>query len=209
MHGLDELWAELDRRTDYESCRRPRGARFDLEGMRSLLARLGDPQAAAPAIHVAGSKGKGTTCHYLEKGLRAAGLRTGLYTSPHLTSWRERICIGGDEADDATVAGALEKVLAASRGNETFFDLLTATAFVAFAERDCAAWVVEVGLGGRFDSTNLLQPLAAAVVSIEAEHVDVFGSDPCAIAVEKAGIFKTGARLWSGLVRGHAARGVL
>lgn len=204
MERLTALWTELARRTDYERGPRAR-ARLGLEGVAAVLSRLGDPHRGAPAIHVAGSKGKGSTCHFLDKGLRAAGYRSGLYTSPHLCDWRERIQVGGAPAPDGLLADALEEVLRATSGQETFFDLMTAAAFRVFGAAGCDAWVVEVGLGGRLDSTNVLRPLAAAVTSIEAEHVDVLGDDLAGIAREKGGIFKPGARLWSAVAADQPA----
>jgi dihydrofolate synthase/folylpolyglutamate synthase len=195
---LHALWDELTGRTDYERCARPRAARFDLSGMAGLVERLGHPERSYQVLHVAGSKGKGTLCHFLERGLRAAGQRTGLYTSPHLQDWRERILVGGAGLPDDALADAIEEVLAASRGEETFFDLMTATAFVAMRAAGVEVGVVEVGLGGRSDSTNVVQPAAAAVTSIELEHVEVLGPTVEAIAGEKAGVFKTGSALWRG-----------
>ena len=209
MRRLDELWREVLDRTDYERCERPRAARFSLDGMQALIGALGDPQGEVPVIHIAGSKGKGTVAHYLERALRAAEFRTGLYTSPHLSHWRERIRLNGIPVDEATASRALEPVLAAAPDDATFFDLLTAAAFAVFRATERQVWIVEVGLGGRFDSTNVVRPWAAAVTSIEREHTDVLGSDLGDIAEEKAGIFKAGARLWSALPREHAARPVL
>lgn len=198
MELLEERWQELTARTDYERCERPRAARFRLDTIRSLCARLGDPQDQVPALHVAGSKGKGTTCHLLAEGLRRSGQRVGLYTSPHLSDWRERIRIDGRPAADELLAQAIEQVLAASDGEETFFDLLTAVAFVVFRDAGCTVQVLETGLGGRFDSTNVVRPMAAVVVAIELEHVDVLGDTLAAIAGEKAGIYKEGAQPWCG-----------
>ncbi len=160
--------------------------------------RLGHPERACPVLHVAGSKGKGTLCHFLERGLRAAGFRTGLYTSPHLMDWRERIQVNGRPAADAGLADAFERVLAAAGPEATFFDLITAAAFETFRAGGVEIALVEVGLGGRSDSTNVVRPLAAAVTSIEREHVEVLGSDLAGIAGEKAGIFKPQAALWRG-----------
>ena len=198
MNRLTSLWTELCTRTDYESCSRPRAARFRLDTIQELLKRLQSPQLAVPALHIAGSKGKGTVCHYLERGLRAAGFCTGLYTSPHLSDWRERILVDGQFAADELLADAFAAVLEASSGEETFFDLLTASAMLVFQNSACDIMVLETGLGGRFDSTNVVVPLAAAVTSIELEHVDVLGADLATIAGEKAGIFKPGAALWCG-----------
>lgn len=195
--SLSQLWKSIQDRTDYEKCERPRAARFSLESMTELMDRLGNPHLVAKTIHVAGSKGKGSVCHFLEKGLRASGLRTGLYTSPHLTSWKERIQVNGSSASDAALADAFEQVLAASVGDETFFDLLTASAFLVFNSQACDVWVVETGLGGRFDSTNVLKPMTAVVTSIEGEHLDVLGPTLKEVALEKAGIFKVGSQNWS------------
>lgn len=198
MNRLNRLWTELCARTDYESCSRPRAARFRLDTIQQLLKRLENPHLAVPAIHVAGSKGKGTVSHFLERGLRKAGFRTGLYTSPHLSDWRERMRVNGAFAGDEILADAFQAVLQASAGDETFFDLLTASAILVFKNSDCDIMILETGLGGRFDSTNVVEPLAAAVVSIELEHVDVLGADLPTIAGEKAGIFKPHATLWCG-----------
>ena len=195
--SLSQLWKSIQDRTDYEKCERPRAARFSLESMTKLMDRLGNPHLVAKTIHVAGSKGKGSVCHFLEKGLRASGLRTGLYTSPHLTSWKERIQVNGSSASDAALADAFEQVLAASVGDETFFDLLTASAFLVFNSQACDVWVVETGLGGRFDSTNVLKPMTAVVTSIEGEHLDVLGPTLKEVAFEKAGVFKVGSQNWS------------
>ena len=198
MNRLTRLWTELCARTDYESCSRPRAARFRLDTIEYLLKRLKNPHLELPVVHVAGSKGKGTVCHFLERGLRAAGVRTGLYTSPHLSDWRERMRVHGEFAADEILADAFAAVLAASSGDETFFDLLTASAILAFKNSDCQIVILETGLGGRFDSTNVVEPLASVVTSIELEHVDVLGSDLATIAGEKAGIFKPNASLWCG-----------
>lgn len=198
MNRLARLWTELCNRTDYESCSRPRAARFRLDTIHGLLGRLENPHLDVPAVHVAGSKGKGTVSHFLERGLRSAGFKTGLYTSPHLSDWRERILIDGEFASDEHLADAFSAVLDASNNEETFFDLLTAAAILTFKNSACDIMILETGLGGRFDSTNVVKPLASAVTSIELEHVDVLGPDLASIAFEKAGIFKPGATLWCG-----------
>ncbi len=201
MNRLKSLWSEMIRRTDYERCVRPRAARFSLEPMEELCARLGNPQLAVPVLHVAGSKGKGSTCGFLELGLRHAGLRTGLYSSPHLSDWRERVRLDGDLATDDAYASAFEAVLAAAGEGQTFFDLMTAAAFCIFRDAAVDVAVVEVGLGGRADSTNVVVPLAAILTSIEREHTDVLGDTLAEIAAEKCGIFKAEAAL-------HVASGV-
>jgi len=206
---LVSLWRALGARTDYETCARPRAARFSLDGMRGLVAALGHPERSYAVLHVAGSKGKGTLAHALAQGLTLAGFRTGLYLSPHLSDWRERIQVNGAFAPDAVLADALRAVLARAAGGETFFDLLTAAAFESFRLSKVQIAVVEVGLGGRADSTNVVSPLAAAVTSIEAEHMEVLGPTLAHVAAEKAGVFKSGASLWRGEDLPDAARAVL
>jgi len=201
MNRLKSLWSEMIRRTDYEKCERPRAARFSLEPMELLCERLGNPQHAVPVLHVAGSKGKGSTCGFLELGLRHAGLRTGLYSSPHLSDWRERVRLDGASASDDAFAAAFEAVLDAAGEGQTFFDLMTAAAFCVFRDAAVDVAVVEVGLGGRADSTNVVAPLAAVLTSIEREHTEVLGDTLAEIAGEKCGIFKPGAAL-------HVAPGV-
>ncbi|MHC4823600.1 MAG: bifunctional folylpolyglutamate synthase/dihydrofolate synthase [Planctomycetota bacterium] len=209
MNRLETLWTELCGRTDYESCSRPRAARFRLDTIQGLVERLGNVHRAMPALHVAGSKGKGSVCAYLGKGLTASGVRSGVYSSPHLSDWRERIQVDGHFLEDDAYASAIEVVLAVSIGDETFFDLLTAVALVAFRDAGCEIVVLETGLGGRSDSTNVVVPLAAAISSIELEHVDVLGEDLATIAGEKAGIFKSESLLFAGAGLPPAALSVL
>ena len=189
---LARLWAELTARTDYERCARPRAARVSNEPAVRLLEALGRPQDGPLALHVAGSKGKGSTAAFLAAGLQAAGHRVGVYSSPHLSDWRERATIDGEFASDAAWIHSLSAVLAVSQGDETFFDLLTAAALHLFAAEGCTATVIEVGLGGRFDSTRVLRPAATLVTSIESEHEDVLGPGLEQIAWNKAGIYLAG-----------------
>jgi dihydrofolate synthase/folylpolyglutamate synthase len=163
-----------------------------------LLQQLGQPQFKYASLHVAGSKGKGSVAHFLALGLREAGFRVGSYSSPHLCDWRERIQVQLQYASDFRYAAALERVLAVAKGEQTFFDLLTAAAFDVFAAEKCDVAVVEVGLGGRYDSTRALDPVASIVTSIEMEHADVLGPDLQSIAWNKAGIFSENSQAWIG-----------
>lgn len=172
-----------------------------LDRMRRLVDTLGNPQRTYTTIHVAGSKGKGSTAAYAAAILTATGRRTGLYTSPHLMDWHERIAVDGTSIS----ADAFDRVLAyvdsamgrleAERPGETphnAFELLTAAAFVHFAEVGCDAAVIEVGIGGRFDSTNVVDADVAVITSIQAEHLDILGPTFADVAWNKAGIIRGG-----------------
>ncbi len=198
MQRLSSLWKEICARTDYEKCERPRAARFSNQAILDLLQQLGQPQFKYASLHVAGSKGKGSVAHFLALGLREAGFCVGSYSSPHLCDWRERIQIQLQNTSDFRYAAALERVLAVAKGEQTFFDLLSAAAFEIFAAEKCDVAVVEVGLGGRYDSTRVLDPVACIVTSIEMEHVDVLGPDLQSIAWNKAGIFVEHSQAWIG-----------
>jgi dihydrofolate synthase/folylpolyglutamate synthase len=164
-----------------------------LDATRAALARLGDPQRALEVVHIAGTNGKGSTSAMVESIARHAGLRTGLYTSPHLCRFAERIRLDGAPIDDDAFSAALARALAA--GPElTFFEVLTVTAFEAFARAGVELAVLEVGLGGRLDATNVVEaPRCTAITGIALDHVKILGSDLASIAREKAGIFKRGA----------------
>lgn len=172
-----------------------------LEPVRDLCARLGSPERAFHAVHVAGSKGKGTTAALVAEAVRATGLRTALYTSPHVERIEERLMLDGAEVASEVLADALERSLAAREqassagspaGAATWFDVLTAAAFLVCSESGVELAVVECGLGGRLDSTNVVQALVSAVTCVYLEHTVVLGSTRAAIAREKAGIVAPG-----------------
>ncbi len=167
-----------------------RGAVYGLERMQTALARLGHPERELQLIHVAGTNGKGSVTAMLEAAARAARLRTGMYTSPHLARLEERIRLDGEPIDEAAFATAVTTALDA--GPElTFFESMTLAAFVAMREARITLGVLEVGLGGRLDATNVIgPPLAAAITSIGLDHTHILGADLVAIAGEKAGIVK-------------------
>jgi dihydrofolate synthase/folylpolyglutamate synthase len=167
--------------------------KLGLDGTRALLAALGDPQDRFHAIHVAGTNGKGSVCAVIERVLRAAGLRTGLYTSPHLVDFRERIRVEGVWADEDWLERALDRIEALSEGRDrTFFEVATALGFLYFAEREVEMAVVEVGLGGRLDSTNVITPDLCVITPIALDHTEILGDTVERIAAEKAGIVKPG-----------------
>jgi dihydrofolate synthase/folylpolyglutamate synthase len=200
---LTQAQARLDALTDWE--RRPRNTmRVGLEPMQDLAWRLGDPQKSFRAIHVAGTKGKGSVSALIEAALAHAGLHVGRYASPHVERITERVSVQGHDVDETTLARALDRALdgyeaARAAGtpaaNATWFDLLTAAAFLIFREAALEWAVVEVGLGGRLDSTNIVDGEIAVVTNIALEHTEILGHTRAAIAGEKVGILKPGAML--------------
>ena len=174
-------------------------ARYDLERISAFLAALGNPHLDIPTVHIAGTKGKGSTAAMVTSVLNAAGYNPGLFTSPHLHTFRERIRVGDQlipEEDFGNLVEELwptmEGVVQAGHGRVTLFELLTAMAFYYFRSREARAQVIEVGLGGRLDSTNLVQPLACGITSLGLDHTEVLGDTLEKIAGEKAGIIKPG-----------------
>jgi len=167
--------------------------KFGLETTEALLAEVGDPHRVVPAVHVGGTNGKGSVATLVAGALVEAGWRVGLYTSPHLVSFRERIRVDGVPIGEAAVAMWTERLRPCieERG-ATFFEATTAMAFADFAARGAEIAVVEVGLGGRLDSTNVVTPLASAVTKIALDHVKYLGDTLEDIAREKAGIAKPG-----------------
>jgi dihydrofolate synthase/folylpolyglutamate synthase len=183
-----------------------RVTKFDLVNITTLCERLGQPQRAFQSVHIAGTNGKGSTAAMLESILRAAGLRTGLYTSPHLERINERIRVDGREISDEDCAAAftrlhkvIEELLAAGKlaAHPTFFECMTALAFEFFAAARAEFVVCEVGMGGRLDATNILVPEVAVITQIDFDHENYLGHSIQEIAAEKAGIIKPGARVVS------------
>src|SRR5215475_114455 len=174
-------------------------AKFDLENISVLAERLGRPDRAYPTAHIAGTNGKGSTAAFLESILRRAGFRTGLNTSPHLARINERIRVNGDEISDEAFAavltriqGLIEELLAKSklRAHPTYFECVTAMAMEHFAQEKVDFGVFEVGLGGRLDATNILQPAITIITRIDFDHENFLGHSLSEIAAEKAGILK-------------------
>src|SRR3954462_991468 len=183
---FEELKAALFVRSNF-------GMKLGLTRMREALRLLGDPHRGYAVLHVAGTNGKGSTCAFAEASLRAAGLRTGLYTSPHLNHFCERIRIDGEPISEQRACDLLEEVRARvpwALGDPglTFFEIVTLMGFLAF--RDVDVMVIEVGLGGRLDATNVVQPRACAVAALGVAHPQYLGPTLAHVAGEKAGIFK-------------------
>ncbi|WP_028965881.1 bifunctional folylpolyglutamate synthase/dihydrofolate synthase [Sphingomonas phyllosphaerae] len=184
---LDRLWSLA-----------PGADILGLDRITRLLARLGDPHHALPPVfHVAGTNGKGSTCAFLRSALEAAGHRVHVYTSPHLVRFNERIRIAGRLIDDAALASLLAEVLDQADGiGASFFEITTAAAFLAFARTPADACVIEVGLGGRLDATNVLPaPVTCGIAALGVDHQAFLGDSLEQIAAEKAGIAKAGAPL--------------
>lgn len=198
--NVQEASAWLESLINFERASSYASARFDLVPIRRLLARLDNPQRSLSIIHVAGSKGKGSTCLLAEAILMAGGERVGTFTSPHLENWSERFRIDGSSIGDDLLAEAVECVrpqVEALRAEDpenapTFFDATTATALLLFARAQVSQVLLEVGLGGRLDSTNAVEPAVTCITQIELEHMDKLGDTLAAIAGEKAGIIKPG-----------------
>jgi dihydrofolate synthase/folylpolyglutamate synthase len=182
---------------DYERLRivRYNNENFNLDRMRTLLKKLGNPQDHFRSVHVAGTKGKGSTCAMISAMLHACGYRVGQYTSPHLVDVRERICVNNQmisQADFVRLVRTLAPIITRSKPVPTYFDVLTAIAFKYFQEQKVELAVVETGLGGRLDSTNVIKPEVTAITSISRDHMAQLGPTLGHIATEKAGIFKHG-----------------
>lgn len=172
-----------------------RTVKFGLEGIAEVLDRLGNPQRACRFVHVAGTNGKGSTCALVESALRHAGVRTGLYTSPHLVSPTERIQIGGAAITEREFSDAFDTVHAAAAPMDphpTYFETVTAMGFVVFRDRGVDTVVLEVGLGGRLDATNVVTPLVSVITPVDLDHEAWLGNTIEKIAWEKAGILKPG-----------------
>ncbi len=183
-----------------------RAVKFDLRNIRAICERMGHPQREFASVHVAGTNGKGSTAAMLANILQLAGLRPGLYTSPHLLRINERIRLDGAEISDDHFAGSFTRVLAVIEellasgtlaAHPTYFECVTAMAFDFFARAGAEIAVIEVGLGGRLDSTNVILPEVAAITQIDFDHENFLGHSIEEIAAEKAGIIKRGVRVVS------------
>jgi dihydrofolate synthase/folylpolyglutamate synthase len=205
-------WAALHRRDDGEQQpispierefgSESHGRRHGLEVIRAMMDAVGNPQLAYPTIHVGGSKGKGSTVAMLSSILQVAGYRVGAYTSPSLTHFGERIAVNGRPMTDSEAdqyIGDLQTILPDVPDRPRFFEAATAFAFQHFAKQRVDVAIVEVGLGGRLDATNVVVPEVAVITSIELEHTQILGATLGAIAFEKAGIIKPGVPTITGV----------
>jgi len=188
-----------------------KGMDFKLERVELALRRLGDPHQRYPVLHIAGTNGKGSVAAMLDAVFAAGGYRVGLYTSPHLVSFGERIRVGGSMIAPETVVALTREIQAAASAHGielTFFEFVTVIAFLHFARARVALAVVEVGLGGRLDATNVVTPEVAVITSIGRDHEEYLGDTLDAIAREKAGIIKAGRPVVVGSVAAEPAAAI-
>ena len=214
MTEYDDSLKFLYGRIDYERSQPPPGPTgFQLDRIRELLRRLGDPQDGQRIVHITGTKGKGSTAALIAGVLTAAGYRTGQFTSPHLQRIEERLAIDGVPCPTDRFNELVDEVrgpvadmdrLARAAGDEgggpTFFEIITAVALLHFARHPCDATVLEVGLGGRLDSTNICRPQVSVITTISFDHMKQLGNTLAAIAREKAGIVKPGVPVVTGVL---------
>lgn len=210
---MEHLVSLLSSFTNYEKIRdfHKGRVRLDLENMERLSRAAGHPHAEVPCIHITGSKGKGSTALMTAAILKSLGLRTGVFTSPHLVRMNERIAVDGRPLSDEAFLQAADRVLEVLRGDDalqpTYFEFITTTAMVAFTGIDAA--VYEVGLGGRLDATNVVVPEVSVITTVEREHCAVLGDTEEAIAHEKAGIIKPGVPVVTAVPEESPARAVI
>jgi len=210
--SADGVYEYLNRFLNFERKLEP--TEYRLDRMRALHELHGRPDRAFRVVHVAGSKGKGSTSAMIASVIGRSHGPVGLFTSPHLLSFTERIMVDGRPVDTAILCACAERLAAAMDGlgpedfpggeNPTYFELLTLLGFLCFREAGCAWAVIEVGLGGRLDSTNVVEPEACVITPIELEHTELLGNTIAAIAGEKAGIMKPGVPVFTSATRPEA-----
>ncbi len=198
---------------DYLFAQKAQGRKFGIDRMRALAAELGHPEAGLPCVHVAGTNGKGSVSAMLDAILHAAGWRTGLFTSPHLVHVGERVQVDRRALTDAEICAFVAELrppaerlaLAEQDLAPSFFEFMTAMALLHFRRRACEIAVIEVGLGGRLDATNIVAPEVSVITSIAMDHCEILGDTLGAIAAEKAGVIKPGRPVVLGRMPAEAA----
>ena len=177
------------------------GVKLGLDNVKHFLDHIDNPQRNLKAIHIAGSNGKGSTAAFIASILMEYGYKTGLYTSPHFVKFNERITINGEQIDNEYVAGFITEHWSYITEHElTFFEVTSALAFEYFSNSRVDYAIIETGLGGRLDATNVLNPIAVVITSISLEHTNVLGTEISVIAKEKAAIIKQGTKVFTGLL---------
>jgi len=183
------------------------GIKLGLQNTTNFLEHLGNPQKSLKTIHIAGSNGKGSTASFIASILQESGYKTGLYTSPHFIKFNERVVINGIQVSDEFISDFItEHEAYIDKHQLTFFEVTTALAFKCFCEENVDVCVIETGLGGRLDATNVLSPLAVVITSISFEHTNILGEKLDEIAAEKAAIIKPGAKAFAGKLPTEAER---
>ncbi len=207
--ALDYLYSFVDYSLKHSS--ELAKAEFNLDRMFALMEELGNPQSKYPIIHVAGTKGKGSVCALCASALKEAGYKVGLYTSPHLLDFCERIQVGGEPISHEFLVELVEEIkpAVAKIPKLTTFEITTALGFLAFAKQGCNAAVIEVGLGGRLDATNIVMPKVSVITSLSYDHMAVLGDTLAKIAGEKAGIIKRGVPVVSSSQKEEAREVIL
>ncbi len=190
FHQIEDVWKYLNKIPKFQD-KGSDASNFELENISEFCGSIRNPQNNFPSIHVAGTNGKGTTCHLFEEVYRNGGYKTGLFTSPHLLSYNERFRINGEEINDETLLLFFQKYEELLEQIPlTYFEISTALAFWLFAHKNVDLAIIETGLGGRLDSTNIINPELSVITSIGFDHADVLGNTLEQIASEKAGIIK-------------------
>jgi len=200
--------------TAYLFSLKARGVKFGIDRMRPFAAALGHPERAVPCVHIAGTNGKGSVAAMLDAILHVAGWKTGLYTSPHLVKLGERVQVDRHILSEEEIAAytrelrvVVDKLAEPDPDNHpSFFEFMTAMAFLQFARKKCDLSVIEVGMGGRLDATNIVDPVVSVITSISLDHGEFLGRDVEKIAAEKAGIIKPGKPVVMGRVPAGAER---
>lgn len=213
-----EMLDFLNSRLNYERRGMPQSTELRLDRMHHFMDALGRPHEQFSVVHLAGTKGKGTTAHLVSKGLRASGYRVGLHTSPHFLALEERFQVDGEQANPVALARLMDEIVPHVRQLDrqlepeqpglTFFEITTALCLLWFAREGVQWGVIEVGMGGRLDSTNVVLPEVAVITSISRDHVKQLGGTLSSIAGEKAGVIKPGRPVVSGVSEGEA-KGVI
>ncbi|MCP4673724.1 MAG: bifunctional folylpolyglutamate synthase/dihydrofolate synthase, partial [Desulfobacula sp.] len=177
------------------------GIKLELDTIKNILNQLDNPEKKYNLVHVAGTNGKGSTATYIASILQKAGFKTGIYTSPHLIKFNERMAINGRQISNDDVVDAYEAVHKVDTGERkaTFFEIATAMGFYYFAKQNVEWAVIETGMGGRFDATNIIKPKVSVITNLSIEHTDYLGNTIKALAGEKAGIVKAGIPVVTGV----------
>ncbi|HMB41686.1 MAG TPA: folylpolyglutamate synthase/dihydrofolate synthase family protein [Balneolaceae bacterium] len=210
MNKNDQLLADIEQKLSTIPMFSKKGAgaaNFDLSGMRRFCNLMGNPQNNFPSVHVAGTNGKGTTCRMLASIYHEAGYRVGLYTSPHLSDVRERFLVDGNMIDPSELNVFLDAYWRIIKEQKfTYFEITTAIAFWYFSRSNVDIAIIETGLGGRLDATNVIHPYASVITSIGLDHTDILGNTIAEIAKEKAGIIKKNVPVVAGSLPAEAVQ---